>query len=126
MRNAKKDELSNRPRNQTTFVMTREIKQTVTINAAPAEVFAALMDETKHSQFTGEPAKINPQPGGAFTCYGDYINGITLELQSPSLIVQAPAFVKLAQGNLVHRQLQASPAPEAKTKLVHPHRSPGK
>ncbi len=49
--------------------MTREIKHQVIFKAAPAAVFAALMDERQHGLFTGEPAKISRKPGGAFHCY---------------------------------------------------------
>jgi activator of HSP90 ATPase len=47
------------------------------------------MDGRKHSQFTGEPAKISRRAGGAFTCYGGYIKGFNLTVESPKLIVQA-------------------------------------
>ena len=69
--------------------MTKTIEQQVMIRATPAEVFAALMDSDKHSAFTGEPAKIDASEGGTFTCYGDYINGITLELEPDTRILQA-------------------------------------
>jgi uncharacterized protein YndB with AHSA1/START domain len=69
--------------------MTREIKHQVVINAAPRAVFEALMDEGRHSQFTGEPAKFSRKVGGAFHCYGNYINGVNLVVTSPKLIVQA-------------------------------------
>ncbi|HXI84116.1 MAG TPA: SRPBCC domain-containing protein [Verrucomicrobiae bacterium] len=69
--------------------MTREIKHRVTIRATPAKVYAALMDEKKHAQFTDARARIERRVGGTFTCYGTYINGITLELQPGKRIVQA-------------------------------------
>jgi uncharacterized protein YndB with AHSA1/START domain len=69
--------------------MTKNIQHRVTIKAPPKSVFEALMDERKHSQFTGEPAKISRQPGGTFTCYGGYLNGVNLVVESPKLIVQA-------------------------------------
>jgi uncharacterized protein YndB with AHSA1/START domain len=69
--------------------MTKEIKHRVIIRATPARVYAALMDEKKHAQFTGERARIDRRVGGTFTCYGTYINGITLELQPGKHIVQA-------------------------------------
>lgn len=68
---------------------TREINHSVTINAAPAAVFKALMDSKQHSQFTGEPAKMSAKVGGAFSCYDGYIQGFNLELQVSKLIVQA-------------------------------------
>ena len=69
--------------------MTKEIKHTVTLGAPPAKVYAALMDEKKHTQFTGQRARIDRRVGGTFTCYGTYIKGITLALQPGKHIVQA-------------------------------------
>ena len=69
--------------------MTKDIKQQVVIHAPLAKVFAALMDEKKHAEFTGAPAAIRSRVGGPFTCYGKYITGITLELEPPKRIVQA-------------------------------------
>lgn len=68
---------------------TKNINHRVTLPAKPADVFATLMDSARHSQFTGEPARIHGRPGGAFTCYGDYLSGITLELKPGKRIVQA-------------------------------------
>ena len=61
--------------------MNKEIKHKVTINAAPEDVYAALMDQKQHAGFTGEPAKISRKVGGVFNCYDGYINGINLELE---------------------------------------------
>jgi uncharacterized protein YndB with AHSA1/START domain len=69
--------------------MTKTIEHTVLIRATPARVYDALMNEKKHSQFTGEPAKIGPKAGAAFSCYGRYITGFTLELKPGKRIVQA-------------------------------------
>jgi uncharacterized protein YndB with AHSA1/START domain len=69
--------------------MTKEVNHRVTIRATPARVYAALMDEKKHARFTGQPARIDRRVGGKFTCYGAYINGVTLELQPGKHIVQA-------------------------------------
>ena len=68
---------------------TKNIEQTVLINAAPKEVYGALMDQKKHSKFTGEPARIRARVGAAFTCYGTYIKGFVLELKPNKSIVQA-------------------------------------
>jgi uncharacterized protein YndB with AHSA1/START domain len=68
---------------------TRNIQQTVTFDAKPKRVFKALLNSAKHTAFTGEPARIDRKPGGAFACYGKYIQGITLELEPNKRIVQA-------------------------------------
>jgi len=67
----------------------KTITQTVTLPSPPSMVFSALMDEKKHGGFTGAPAQIDARVGGAFRCYGDYIRGITLELETDKRIVQA-------------------------------------
>jgi len=69
--------------------MTKTIRQTVTINAVPNQVFGALLNERRHAKFTGRPAAIARKVGGSFTCYGGYISGINLEIEAPKRIVQA-------------------------------------
>jgi activator of HSP90 ATPase len=68
---------------------TKNIEHKVLIRATPKEIYEALMNEKKHAQFTGEPAKIRAKVGASFTCYGKYITGITLELDPGKRIVQA-------------------------------------
>lgn len=68
---------------------TKNIEQKVLIRATPKAIYAALMNPKQHSQFTGESARIRAQVGAAFTCYGDYISGFTLELAPAKRIVQA-------------------------------------
>ncbi len=69
--------------------MTRTIRQTVTIGAAPLEVYCALLDSKRHAAFTGSAARISAKVGGAFSCYGGYITGTNLELIPSRRIVQA-------------------------------------
>jgi activator of HSP90 ATPase len=67
---------------------TKTIRQTVTIKAAPAEVYEALMDQKKHALFTGAPAKVSRKVGGAFSAHGGYCMGVHLELVENAKIVQ--------------------------------------
>lgn len=67
----------------------RIIKQTVIFKASPHEVFEALMDSKKHSQFTGDKAVISRKVGGKFKAYGDYITGKNLEIVKDKRIVQS-------------------------------------
>jgi uncharacterized protein YndB with AHSA1/START domain len=69
--------------------MTKTIRQTVTIRAAPKQVFEALINEKKHAKFTGAPAVISRKAGGAFTGYGGYLSGFNLEVVAGKRIVQA-------------------------------------
>lgn len=68
---------------------TKNIQHTVLIRATPKQIYAALMNGKKHSQFTGEPAKIRAKAGAAFSCYDGYITGVTLEFKPGRRIVQA-------------------------------------
>ncbi len=47
---------------------TKNIEQTVLIRATPDAIYAALMNGRKHSQFTGEPAKIRAKIGAVPRC----------------------------------------------------------
>jgi uncharacterized protein YndB with AHSA1/START domain len=68
---------------------TKTIEHRVLIHATPKKVYDALLNSKQHSKFTGARAKIGSKPGTSFTCYDDYINGITLELRPAKRIVQA-------------------------------------
>ena len=68
---------------------TKTIKQTVTFKASPHDVYEALMDSRKHSEFTGAKAKISRKVGGKFTAYDGYIDGTNLELVPDQKIVQS-------------------------------------
>lgn len=68
---------------------TKNLAHTVLIRATPAEIYETLMNEKRHSKFTGARARIQAKAGGAFSCYNDYVTGITLELKPNKRIVQA-------------------------------------
>jgi len=68
---------------------TKNIQHTVLIHATPKQVHDALMNQKKHTKFTGEPARIRAKVGAPFACYDGYITGITLELRPAKRIVQA-------------------------------------
>lgn len=70
-------------------IKTKTINQSVVLNANPKEVYDALMDSKKHSQFTGESAKINNKVNGKFTAYSGYIEGESLKLTPGKIIVQS-------------------------------------
>jgi uncharacterized protein YndB with AHSA1/START domain len=67
---------------------TKTITHEVMFSATPREVFEALIDSDKHAAFSGVPAKIERKPEGKFTCYGDHIEGTTLELKDNERIAQ--------------------------------------
>lgn len=78
---------------------TRTITQAAVFSASPEEVFEALIDEKKHAVFTGAPAHIERKAGGTFTCYGDQLEGKTVELESNARIVQQWRSIKWPKGH---------------------------
>jgi activator of HSP90 ATPase len=66
----------------------RTIRQTVTFNASPHEVYEMLMDSEKHTEFTESPATISRKVGGRFSTYDDYSTGTNVELVQDRKIVQ--------------------------------------
>jgi activator of HSP90 ATPase len=68
---------------------TKNIRQSVTVKATPRQVYEALMDSRKHSGFTGAKARMSRKMGGRFTAFGNYIQGMNLDLVSNKRIVQA-------------------------------------
>ncbi len=73
----------------TTTVQTTTIRQSVTFQASPNDVYQALMDSARHARFTGAKASISPDAKGAFSAYDGGIRGTNLELQPDEKIVQA-------------------------------------
>ena len=71
------------------MVSTKTIEQVVTFDASPHDVYEALMDSGKHSQFTGAAASISRDVGGSITAYDGYISGTNLELIPDAKIVQS-------------------------------------
>jgi hypothetical protein len=48
----------------------KTIEQTVRFSASPATVYETLIDSREHAAFTGEPAEISREVGGAASFYG--------------------------------------------------------
>ncbi len=65
-----------------------EIEQKIIFHATPSEVYELLMDSRRHSAFTGDKASISREVGGKIKAYGDYIEGINMELIDSKRIVQ--------------------------------------
>ncbi len=64
------------------------IIQKIIVKASPKEVYEALIDPNKHSEFTGSKATGNPNIGTKFTAWDGYIHGKNLELVEGKKIVQ--------------------------------------
>jgi len=68
---------------------TKTIRQSVAFKASPHDVYEALMDSDKHSQFTGDKADISREVGGRFMAFGGYSEGVNIELVQDKKIVQS-------------------------------------
>jgi activator of HSP90 ATPase len=64
------------------------IEQTVFFEATPEEIYDALLDARKHSEFTGSPATASAKKGATFTAWEGYIIGKNIELVKGKKIVQ--------------------------------------
>ncbi|KYC46904.1 MAG: hypothetical protein APG11_01582 [Candidatus Methanofastidiosum methylothiophilum] len=64
------------------------LKQKVIIPADPDEIYNAIIDSKKHSEFTGSKATSEPKVGGKFTAWDGYIFGKHIELEKGKKIVQ--------------------------------------
>ncbi len=69
--------------------MFKDIHQTVTFAATPEEFYDTLLTSEKHQGFTDAPANVSHKVGDSFTCYGEYITGVNVELVPGKRIVQA-------------------------------------
>lgn len=69
--------------------MTRPIQQSVTLHAAPRELFNTFLDSKKHTALTGAPAKVGKKAGAAFTAFAGQLSGRTLLVVPGRLIVQS-------------------------------------
>ncbi len=67
---------------------TRTIKQTEFITAKPVEIYDALLNEQRHSEFTGAKATCDRRVGGLFTAWDGYICGKNIRLENARRIVQ--------------------------------------
>jgi len=67
---------------------TAVITQKVTIPASSEEVYDALLNPKKHSDFTGSRATGKEIVGARFTAWDGYISGRNLELEKGKRIVQ--------------------------------------
>ncbi len=63
------------------------IKQTVVIDATPAEVYEAYVDPKMHAAFTGSAATGTPKVGGRFRTWDGYSSGKYLKLEKGKRII---------------------------------------
>jgi len=96
------------------------LHQEVDFKATPQRVYDALLDAKQFAAFTGMPAEINRDAGGAFSTFGGLIQGRNVELVANQRIVQAwrPASWDEGVYSIVKFEIKAM---EAKTRVVLDH-----
>jgi activator of HSP90 ATPase len=65
------------------------ITQSVSIKASAAKIYEALTSADHFSKFSGAPAEISADEGGAFSCFGGEIAGQNIELLPNERVVQS-------------------------------------
>jgi activator of HSP90 ATPase len=68
---------------------TKALKQTVTLNATPREVYDILMDQKKHSAITDSTVSMSKKINGKFNAFDGYCHGYNIKLIEGEKIVQA-------------------------------------
>jgi activator of HSP90 ATPase len=74
------------------------LHQEVDFKAIPQRIYEALLDGKQFSAFSGAPATISREPGGAFSLFGGHIVGRNIELTSNQRIIQAWRVVTWDEG----------------------------
>jgi uncharacterized protein YndB with AHSA1/START domain len=65
------------------------LRQQIELAGAPQRIFDALLDSKQFAAFTGRPAEIDRNVGGAFKTFGGLIEGRNVEIVPAHRIVQA-------------------------------------
>src|SRR6476660_7773852 len=96
------------------------IHQEIEFNASPQQLYEALLDGKQFTEFSGRPAEINREVGGAFSLFGGHIIGLNVELVPNQRIVQAWRVVTWPEGvySIVRFELKSK---ESGTHLIFDH-----
>jgi uncharacterized protein YndB with AHSA1/START domain len=98
------------------------IVQEEIFDAAPMDVYEALVDPAKHAAFTGSTATGEPVEGGGFTAWDGYIEGRHERLVPGARIVQMWRTSEFPEGHPDSRlELELRPEAEGKTRLRLTH-----
>jgi activator of HSP90 ATPase len=96
------------------------LHQEIDLKASPQKIYEILLDSKQFAAFTGMPAEISREPGGAFSMFGGMIVGRNVELVTNQRIVQAwrPASWDPGVYSIVRLELKGD---RAQTKLILDH-----
>jgi activator of HSP90 ATPase len=96
------------------------LHQEVDFKASPHRIYEILLDSKQFAAFSGEPAEINHDVGGAFSMFGSRIVGRNVELIPDQRIVQAwrPSYWEPGVYTLVKFELKEQ---GSQTKVILDH-----
>ncbi|HSQ66317.1 MAG TPA: SRPBCC domain-containing protein [Polyangiaceae bacterium] len=98
------------------------IVQEELFDAAPMDIYEAIVDPSKHAAFTGSVATGEPIEGGSFTAWDGYIEGRHERLVPGARIVQIWRASDFPEDHPASRlELELRPEPEGKTRLRMTH-----
>ena len=78
--------------------MAQAIHEEIHFDASPERIYSALTDAREFAAFTGAPADIQAEAGGAFSGFGGHIVGRNVELDPGRRVVQAWRAASWARG----------------------------
>jgi activator of HSP90 ATPase len=96
------------------------IHQEIDFNVSPQPLYEALLDAKQFTAFSGRPAEINREVGGAFSLFGGHIIGRNVELLPNHRIVQAWRVVTWPEGVYSIAKFELKPHGSG-TRLVFDH-----
>ena len=96
------------------------IHQEIELNASAQELYEALLNSKQFTEFSGRPAEINREVGGAFSLFKGHIIGRNLELVPNQRIVQAWRVVTWPEGAYSIVRFELKPQ-GSRTHLVFDH-----
>ena len=96
------------------------IHQEIDFNTSPQLLYEALLDANQFTAFSGRPAEINREVGGAFSLFGGHIIGRNVELLPNHRIVQAWRVVTWPEGVYSITKFELKPHGSG-TRLVFDH-----
>ena len=89
---------SSRPADTAASAKSITIHEEIQFDAKPVQLYEALLDSRQFSDFSGMPAEINRDAGGAFSLFRGHIIGRNVELLPNRRIVQAWRVVTWPEG----------------------------
>lgn len=76
-----------------------KLKLIAELGVSAQRLYAAWLDSGEHSAFTGSSASVEARVGGELTAWDGYIQGVVLELEPHTKIVQSWRTTEFPQGS---------------------------